>query len=187
VADGGKADDRIATLADYVPIDFGMSAPECSIADWTTKTLNYVAGAVGSSHQIQAVKKTPGFNRVDAALARPLSPDLVKNEILNIGAPTGVGTITLGMDVQKMGRTTDHTTGRIVQIDATVRIDYAGQLALFTGQIVASPMSKGGDSGSAVLDMDGRVVGLLFAGSDASTIMNPIDEVLAALDIEVAL
>jgi len=30
-------------------------------------------------------------------------------------------------------------------------------------------------------------VGLLFAGSDATTIMNPIDAVLSALNVEVAL
>jgi hypothetical protein len=187
VADGGTADDRVATLADYVPIDFGTSEPECSIAELITKTLNYVAGAFGSSHELQAVKKTPGVNRVDAALARPISPDLVTNEILNVGAPVGVGGVTLGMEVQKMGRTTGYTTGRITQIDATVRIDYEGPSALYTGQMIASPMSQGGDSGSAVLDMDKRVVGLLFAGSDAATIINPIDEVFAALNVELAL
>ncbi|MFL7794688.1 MAG: hypothetical protein AB8I69_21265 [Anaerolineae bacterium] len=187
VADGGTADDHIAKLADYVSIDFGTSEPECSIAEFITKTLNYVAGAFGSSHQLQAVKKTPGVNRVDAALARPLSPDLVKNEILNIGVPIGVGAVTLGMDVQKMGRTTGHTTGKITQIDVTVQIDYDGPTALFSGQIIASPMSQGGDSGSAVLDMDKRVVGLLFAGSDAATIINPIGEVFSALNVELAL
>jgi hypothetical protein len=187
VADGGTAGDTIATLADYVPIDFGTSEPECSIAEWVTKTLNYVAGAFGSSHQLQAVKKTPGVNRVDAALARPQALNLVKNEILNIGAPIGVGTATLGLEVQKMGRTTGYTTGRITQLEVTVRIDYEGPSALYTGQIIASPMSKGGDSGSAVLDMDGRVVGLLFAGSDAATIINPIDEVFSALNVELVL
>jgi hypothetical protein len=187
VADGGTADDRVATLADYVPIDFGTSEPECSIAELITKTLNYVAGAFGSSHQLQAVKKTPGVNRVDAALARPISPDVVKNEILVIGAPVGVGTVTLGMEVQKMGRTTGYTTGRVTQIDVTVRIDYEGPSALYAGQIIASPMSQGGDSGSAVLDMDDRIVGLLFAGSDAATIINPIDEVFSALNVELVL
>lgn len=186
-ADGGTMDDRIATLADYVPLDFGTAPPECSVAEWSAKLLNYVAGAFGSSHQLEAVKQTEGVNRVDAALARPLSPDLVNNEILHIGAPTGAGTATLGTEVQKSGRTTGYTQGTITQIDATLRIDYYGPSALFTGQLVASPMSQPGDSGSAVLDMEGRVVGLLFAGSDAATILNPIDEVLSALNVEVAL
>jgi hypothetical protein len=45
-------------------------------------------------------------------------------------------------------------------------------------------MSQGGDSGAAILDMDRNVVGLLFAGSNAVTIFNPIDEVLSALEVE---
>lgn len=186
-ADGGMADDRIAVLAEYVPLDFGMSQPECSIAEWSAKVLNCVAGALGSRHRLRAVKQTPGENRVDAALARPLSPALVSNEILHIGAPRGVGAAALGMAVQKTGRSTGHTRGVITQIDATMRIDYDGPSALFTGQLVASPMSRRGDSGAAVLDMEGRVVGLLFAGSDAATIINPIDAVLSALNVELAL
>lgn len=186
-SDGGTAEDRIATLADYVPIDFGTTEPECPIAELSTKLLNYVAGALGSSHRIRAVRQTAGVNRVDAALARPLSPDMVSNEILYIDAPTGVSTATLGTQVQKTGRTTGHTTGTITQIDATVRIDYYGPTALFTGQLIASPMSQGGDSGSAVLDAERRVAGLLFAGSDAATVINPIDEVLTALNVELVL
>ena len=186
-SDGGTSDDRIATLADYVPLDFGTESADCPVAEWSAKLLNYVAGALGSRHQLQAVKQTEGINRVDAALARPLSADLVKNEILRIGTPSGVGTARLGMPVQKTGRTTGYTQGIITQVDATLRIDYEGRTALFTGQLVAGPMSQPGDSGSAVLDMDRKVVGLLFAGSDAATVINPIDEVLSALDVELAL
>lgn len=186
-ADGGTTDDRIATLADYVPIDFGATEPECPIAEWSAKLMNYVAGAFGSSHQLKAVKQTPGVNKVDAALARPLSPDLVSGEILHIGVPIGVATAALGMEVQKSGRTTGYTQGTVTQIDATVRIDYDGPSAIFAGQLVASPMSQRGDSGSAILDMDRRVVGLLFAGSDAATIINPIEEVFSALNVRLAL
>ena len=186
-SDGGTSDDRVATLADYVPIDFGTAPAECPIAELVAKTLNFIAAAFGSSHQLQATQQTDGTNTVDAALARPLTPDLVNNDILYIGAPTGVGTASLGTEVQKTGRTTGHTQGTINQIDATLRIDYNGRSALFTGQLVAGAMSQPGDSGSAVLDMDKRVVGLLFAGSNVTTIVNPIDEVLSALNVDVAL
>ena len=186
-ADGGTDDDRIATLADYVPLIFDTTVPDCPIATGSASLLNYVARAFGSSHQLQAVKQAAEDNLVDAALARPLSPDLVTNNILYIGAPIGAGTATLGMEVQKTGRTTGYTQDTITQIDATVRVDYLGKTAAFSGQLVAGPMSQPGDSGSAVLDMDRRVVGLLFAGSDAVTIMNPIDSVLSALNVEVAL
>ena len=184
-ADGGGPADRIARLAEYVPLSFDSEPSECEIADWTAKLLNRVAGALGSRHALQSVKKSGGTNRVDAALARPLSPNQVTNDILGIGAPMGTGTASLGTPVQKAGRTTGLTEGIITQIEATVRIDYYGPKAVFTGQLIASPMSEGGDSGSAVLDMEKRVVGLLFAGSPGSTILNPIDAVLSALNVEV--
>ena len=43
--------------------------------------------------------------------------------------------------------------------------------ARFARQIVTSAMSAGGDSGSLLLDMDNRAVGLLFAGSPTVTPM----------------
>jgi hypothetical protein len=182
--DGGTAHDVIAYLADYVPLDFGTAAAQCDIARWAARLLNYLAGAFRSSHRLQAVKSTPGVNRVDAALARPVSKPLIDNQILSIGRPIGIGPATLGTHVQKTGRTTGHTRGTITQIDATVRIDYHGATALFSGQLMAGPMSQPGDSGAAILDTDRRVVGLLFAGSEAATVLSPIDEVLSALDVE---
>ena len=123
----------------------------------------------------------PGNNTVDCAIARPLSADLVDPDILNIGIPTGVGTVTLGIPVQKSGRTTD----QITQLDVTVSVVYGTQIAVFRNQLVADAMSQGGDSGSVVLDMDRQVVGLLFAGSTSTTIMNPIQLVLDILQVQV--
>jgi|YNPBryBLVA2012_1023415.scaffolds.fasta_scaffold01035_1 hypothetical protein len=184
-ADGGTAEDGIATLAEFVPLDFGTTEPECRLVGWLADLLNGLARLTGSTHRLQPVRQTPGVNRVDAALARPLRPEQVSAEILYIGTPRGTADATLGTRVKKTGRTTGFTTGTITQIDATVRIDYYGPSALFEGQWIASPMSQPGDSGSAVLDNDERVVGLLFAGSDQSTIITPIAEVLAALNVEI--
>jgi hypothetical protein len=49
---------------------------------------------------------------------------------------------------------------------------------------MASGMSAGGDSGSAVVDEDGLVVGLLYAGSGSATLINPIQTVLQLLQVE---
>ena len=184
-ADGGGPEDRIARLAEYVPLVFESGPSECEYADWTTKLLNRIAGALGSRHELHAVKRSQASNQVDAALARPLSPNQVTTEILGIGAPAGVASASLGTRVQKSGRTTGYTEGMITQVDATVRIDYYGPKAVFTRQLIASPMSQGGDSGSVILDMEKRVVGLLFAGSAATTILNPIDAVLSALNVAI--
>ncbi len=123
-------------------------------------------------------------NLVDAAIARPLNDADVVDEILKIGPIQGVGIAELGDAVKKSGRTTEFTTGQILQVDVTVDVDYgAGRTARFVDQLLAGPMSQGGDSGSAVLNDDDRLVGLLFAGSDNTTIMNRISHVLTALGV----
>jgi hypothetical protein len=184
-ADGGTLSDTIATLADFVPLDFGSTSPNCRWATAAEALLNWLAARLGSAHRVQSVKLTEDENRVDAALARPLSPDLVSADILDIGVPTGVSAATLGTRVKKSGRTTGFTTGSIQVIDLTVQINYDGPVAVFSGQLMASAMSQRGDSGSAVMDEQNRAIGLLFAGSDRATIINPIGQVLDALRVTV--
>ncbi len=126
-------------------------------------------------------------NLVDAALARPKKPSWVKSEIIQIGAPAGVGRAKRGMAVQKSGRTTGYTTGQIKDVHATVKVQYEKESALFRNQILTTAMSQGGDSGSLVLDQKKRAVGLLFAGSEMVTIGNPISEVLKRLEVELVI
>ena len=183
--DGGTLDDQIATLAEWVPLQTGVGQSDCNLANMAVTALNLVANASGSSTRLHAVRAQQVENQVDAALARPLAPVLVAPEILGIGMPRGVRQGTLGTRVQKSGRTTGVTTGRITQVDVTVNVDYLGENVTFTGQFMATGMSSGGDSGSIVLDMDRYVVGLLFAGSNVATLINPIQLVLSALNVEV--
>jgi hypothetical protein len=109
----------------------------------------------------------------------------VLDEILEIGTVSGTLEATLGMAVRKSGRTTALTTGTINVLDATVNVSYGtGRTAQFDNQLIAGPMSQGGDSGSLVVAADSlKAVGLLFAGSDQSTIFNPIQAVMDCLNI----
>lgn len=173
--DGGTSEDQIATLEQFVPVGFGVSLAGC----FSLRSLLRLLG-LSSAPKIN----DPGNNTVDCAIAKPLTPDLVDPDILNIGVPTGVGMATIGTQVQKSGRTTGLTTDQINQIDVTVSVQYGNQIAIFKNQLMAGAMSQGGDSGSAVLDMNKQVVGLLFAGSDTTTIMNPIQLVLDALQVQ---
>jgi len=185
--DGGALDDQIATLEEFIPINFGDAPPTCPIATGVEGLLNWLAKLLGSSHRVMAFQEAPATNRVDAALARPLSDDLVEKRIFEIGVPKGTREATLGTQVKKSGRTTGFTTGRITQIDVTTQVSYGeDRIAVFEDQLMAGAMSQGGDSGSAVLDEEDFVVGLLFAGSDTTTIMNPIQFVLDALNVEIA-
>jgi hypothetical protein len=61
-----------------------------------------------------------------------------------------------------------------------------GRTARFRDQFVTTGISAGGDSGSLVTTLDNVAVGLLFAGSSISTIINPIENVRSLLRVEVA-
>lgn len=123
-----------------------------------------------------------GSNLIDAALWRPSSPDLMSDEILEIGTPRGLGTVQVGDIIQKSGRTSGYTSAEVIDINATVNVGYGAFSADFHNQIITDVMGDPGDSGSADLDMVGpNLVGLLFAGSEYVTIHNHIRNVLSAI------
>ena len=185
--DGGRfPDDHIAELYEFVPILFLVPEPptDCPTARGVALLLNSIAKAIGSDVRLHAVSTRAEENLVDAAIARPLNEEDVSAEILEIGTINDLAKGELGMAIKKSGRTTGLTTGEIVQVDVTVNVQYgAGRIARFTDQLMAGPMSQGGDSGSAVLDNNNNLVGLLFAGSDTSTIISRIDNVFSALGL----
>jgi S1-C subfamily serine protease len=122
-------------------------------------------------------------NHVDCALAEPLKAGSVSSEIIEIGTPKGTVVAKRGMSLQKSGRTTGYTLGKVKDTDASIKVDYDGQTALFVKQILTTAMSQGGDSGSLVLNEKKQATGLLFAGSEAVTICNPIGKVLETLGV----
>jgi hypothetical protein len=139
-------------------------------------------------------------NTVDGAIATPTDPGVVDHAIKAIGGgiPTetrDIGVDDLGDPVQKSGRTTEHTQGTVQAVNGTVNVKYGiFEKATFVDQIIVEAptgdFSAGGDSGSAVLDSDNKLIGLLFAGSEGqggqpgSTIINPIRYVFSQLDLE---
>jgi len=184
--DGGTFTDRIAVLSEFVPIEFVGLPSECPIGKMIAGLFNLPARATKRQTRLQAVKVKQLENLVDAAIARPVDDSFVKGEILEIGVPIGLKEAELGMAIQKSGRTTGLTKGEILQVDAMVTVQYGeGKTALFVDQIMAGEMCSGGDSGSAVLDMDRNLVGLLFAGSDTSTIINSIQHVFELLELKI--
>ncbi len=198
--DGGRfPQEQFATLLDFIPINFpgggggggtgggGDGGGGCgggSCIGGSASVINAVSRVFGSKNRVQTVSIQMENNLVDAAIARPLSQADVDNKILEIGLIEGSASGTLGMPIKKYGRTTEFTSASIQQIDVTVEVSYgAGLIAQFSDQLLAGPMSQGGDSGSAVLSDSNQLVGLLFAGSSSSTIINRIENVFSALNI----
>lgn len=159
--DGGfDPADRIATLSRFIPVTFEPPVPR-------------------AQHN----------NLIDAAIAEGEFHNLDR-EIYWIGEVRGwrrKSNVNVGTVVQKTGRTTNFVTGRITAINATIDVGYGGgNVARFKDQIVTTNISAGGDSGSLVTTLDDVAVGLLFAGSSTSTILNQIENVRSLLRVEVA-
>lgn len=102
-----------------------------------------------------------------------------------------------GMTVAKTGRTTRHTRGRVLAVNVNnYLVDVGIGVARFDGQVVIEaaappqPFGRPGDSGSLIVDEEGRAIGLLFAGSASGgagnvgiTGANPISSVTAQLGV----
>ena len=132
-----------------------------------------------------------GTNYVDAAIAKVRTDKVATN-----GSILGIGTVNkdiirdpiVGMGIKKSGRTTGLTKGSISAVHVSVKVKYSKGIGKFADQILITPggFSAGGDSGSLIVedvDSNPRPVGLLFAGSDTSTIANPISYVLSSFDV----
>lgn len=185
--DGGLEPlDRIAQLSDFVPISFeeANGGTSCNYTKIIINCLNSLSQLMGSRTRLRAFRLQQAENKTDCAIAMPFNVNDVKNEILQIGVINGVKDGELGMSVKKSGRTTGLTTGIIQQIDVTSQVSYGtNKMAIFSDQLMAGAMSQGGDSGSAVLDDDNNLIGLLFAGSESTTIINRISNVFDSLGV----
>lgn len=129
-------------------------------------------------------------NLVDIAIAKVKGAN-VTSAIRKIGVPVGVSNVVRrDMQVQKTGRTTDYTIGVIQDVDYRMALDYArpgggsGRVGL-RDLVLCTRYTAGGDSGSAVLNMGKKVVGVHFAGSPSTSVFLKIKNVLSALNVTI--
>ena len=146
--------------------------------------------AIGTLADFQPIAFDGSDNTIDAAIALTSTANLGNATPTDgYGVPNSATVApALRMKLQKYGRTTGLTSGKITAINATVNVGYDSGVARFVGQIVIIPggFSAGGDSGSLVVTQKGKnPVGLLFAGSSTVTIANPIDAVLDRFGVSV--
>ncbi len=182
--DGGRPEDVLAYLERFVPIYRVASRATCRLALAAEGFANMVLRSLQPSYEIRLVSRCNKENLVDAAVARPVSDDMIDADILEVGAVSKCRDVELGMKVKKSGRTSGVTTGVVRVIGATLKVSL-GEVgeAYFADQIVTTAMGQPGDSGSLVVSEDGAAVGLLGAGSDRATICSRIKNVLDLLDV----
>jgi hypothetical protein len=196
-ADGGSLLDQVAKLTDFVTLRFIDGAADSQSETQSTEPqgcavlLNNLLSALGDIGQTKTADEVPlgpQLNYVDVALARLEETVSVNPRIVDIGgAPLGIAEPELNMKVIKSGRTTGLTKGVIIQVDVVVDVKYGNCTARFVDQIMTTPLSEPGDSGSLVMDYERNAVGLLFSGSDNITVINPIRPVLKAMRAELVL
>ena len=162
--DGGQnPGDRIGALTQFVPLNFtAVNTVDCAVA-----TLD--DGFTSDSENLDLLGHLSGVRT----------------------SPVDVGDV-----VAKIGRTTGVTHGTVTAIELdNVTVGYDSGNATFNGQIEIEgtglqPFSRGGDSGSLIIDQNNLAAALLFAGTDTGgtngmgvTYANPIELVLQALGI----
>jgi hypothetical protein len=160
---GQNPGDRIATLTQFIPLDFvNPNAVDCAIAALDAG-VNFDSKNLDQIGQLMGVRSS---------------------------------SVDIGEAVAKVGRTTGVTRGTVTAIELdNVTVGYDNGNATFDGQIEIEgagtlPFSRGGDSGSLVVDQENQAVALLFAGGETGgsngrglTYANPVAAVLKALSI----
>lgn len=122
-----------------------------------------------------------GANRLDWATALVQDPTQVSDQVLNVGTPVSVADFLEGMQVVKTGALSGYTTGQVIDVSATIEVNYENLFtATFDDQVIVQgsqggPFAVPGDSGSAAVARAGDKVvagGLVFSGSSTIAVLN---------------
>ncbi|MHB1126065.1 MAG: chymotrypsin family serine protease [Bacillota bacterium] len=187
VYDGGRLEeDIIARLERFVPLRRAVEESKCPWAAAAVKAGNAMVHSLKPNYMLTLEKKVPFANLVDAAVARPVNPQIIEAQILELGEVAGMAEASLGMEVIKSGRTSGVTRGSVEAVEVTMQVLVdQNEICIFSEQIMTNMASRPGDSGSLVIDKYSRALGLLFAGSEGYTAFNRIQRVTELLHINI--
>lgn len=178
---------------------YGLAAPGAPVLRPSAKLEGRMPGDLFADY-VQSIPFTfssEGFyNFADAAIARVRSPAQLDAAIPGIGVPKGVNhLVRVGDRVRAVGAASGYGEGFVKDVDFRFWMNYLrapGQVGRvgFRDQVLCTSYSKEGDSGAAVLNAGGELVGLHFAGTNDGgnpcSVFSPIGRILSALEIEIA-
>jgi len=161
-----------------------VQEPSCPVAAGSQKLGNKIIKLIRSNYEMRLVKHTRSSNIIDAAVAKPDSPNLIAGEVMELGAVAGTGEPEVGMIVQKSGRSSGLTEGEVTAMGVSLKVELdKEEYGWFSDQVVSDCVVNPGDSGSLMLNRENEAVGLVFAGSDQFSVFNRIDNVLKRLKV----
>lgn len=183
--DGGGPNETIGHLLRFVPIRTEAYAPDCPWARAAAWAGDRVVRMLHRRYRLRLERTETQGNLVDAAVAKPGSAQALDPDILGLGQIRGVAEAEPGQSIRKSGRSSGVNSGTVRAVGATLNVSLGDAgVARFDDQIVTTAMAQPGDSGSVGLNEANEIVGLLFAGSEQSTIYNRIQNVMELLHIE---
>lgn len=152
--DGGASPgDDIAKLKRFVTINPAGNTVDGAIAEVIDRAYvidemkNNLMPVPNPDHPAVGLLFAGSCNRT---IMNPIDEVLGQLDIEFLAGPGSTVVAEIGMDVEKVGRTTEYTTSTVKEIDATVDVQYDMGVVTFDGQITTAWMSDGGDSGSIV-------------------------------------
>lgn len=202
----GLSNNHVTGSCNYAQIGMPIVAP--GIADVVANGLHpFTLGvhAAALTMLIGDPSVVPSVDNYDAAIFRILDPALISSYQGSFyDTPNRALTMLPGMEVEKVGRTTALTRGRVIsQIFGPVSITYNASAYNFQGGVFFEPMfiiegagglifSDFGDSGSLITSIDstgtrhavGLVVGSMNSGNNQKlTLAAPIEPILQKLNV----
>lgn len=185
------SNNHVLALENDAPLNSYVQQPGLYDAHCTAT----VGDRIGQLAQFKLIFFGGTDNTIDAAISTTTAPNLgTATPSDGYGMPkTTVVSPMLKMLVQKYGRTTGLTHGKIDGINATFNVSYESGSATFVGQISIKSKKpkafmKAGDSGSLLVTDPGRnPVGLCFAANNKGTlgVANPIQPVLDEFQVTI--
>lgn len=158
----------------------------CNQAAQNDALVDGTATPFGGLYRSSPLVQQPSLNDLDAAAGWIMEDQ----EIDHLGIQ-GMRTPYRGLRVHKIGAASGYTTGTIVSTNAAAAVNYGAPLGTLNFrrclrvQADHGSFSVPGDSGSLVLDGEGAVVGIIFAGDETAnySLANPIEILSSRLSI----